>query len=159
MKKVATIVFVAIGLAAVAFGVARVNRRRQKVETLAVEPTRGTLAEQKACSDEAEKSFKNSFSKDEKSNLANAYTSHYEPASHTCFIEITAWHALSGTSFQYSRFIYDAQGNLYGKFTSESKALPPDECSIKPRGHFEIICKSGDEFDRLALLYFGTLPE
>ena len=159
MKNVTIIVVVASGSAALAVGLLWVNGHRKRAEALGVEPARVTLAEQKACLDEAEKSFKNSFSNDDKSNLANTYTTHYEPTSHTCFNEITAWHAFSGTSVQYSHFIYDAQGHFYGKFTAESKTLPADECSIKPRGHFEIICKSSDEFDRLALLYFGTLPD
>jgi hypothetical protein len=124
-----------------------------------------TLSQQKTCSDQAEKSFKDSSFSDDKSSLGNTFTDHYDPGVSVCYVEVTTRHMLPGNKFQYTHLIYDAfEGRVYGDFDSFSedifsKDAKPDSCKIKPRDHDEILCKSSEEFDKLALQYFGTTPD
>lgn len=124
-----------------------------------------TLSQQKMCADQAEKIFKDSSISDDKSSLGNTFTDHFDPRASVCYVEVTTRHMLPGGKFQYTHLIYDAfEGRVYGDFDSFYKDIlsedaKPDSCKIKPRDHDEILCKSNEEFDKLALQYFGTTPD
>lgn len=119
-----------------------------------------TLAQKKLCSDQAEKNFNDSSFSVDKDSLGNTYTSHYDAASGVCYMEVTMRHMLPGNNFQHDILILDAfENRTYGQLTSFSKDQGPSECSVKPRGQPEITCKSNEEFDSLALQYFGTVPQ
>jgi hypothetical protein len=119
------------------------------------------LSQQKMCSEQATKNFNDSSFSDDKSSLGNTYTSHYDAAASVCYMEVTLRHMWPGNDFQYDSLIYDAfENRVYGKFTSFSKGVNKlAECSIKPLGQAEITCKSSEEFNELALKYFGTVPD
>jgi len=119
-----------------------------------------TLSQQKMCSEQATKNFNDSSFSDDKSSLGNTYTSHYDAAASVCYMEVTTRHMLLGNDFQYYNLISDAfENRVYGQFMSFSKGVKVQECSIKPLGQTEITCKSSDEFNELALKYFGTVPD
>lgn len=119
-----------------------------------------TLSEQKMCSDQAAKGFKEFDSTaTPKGSLPATYTSHYDAAQKICYMEVTSRQMSSG-SFLYGHEIWDAFENRgYGSFMSTSKPQNIMECSIKPRGQAEIVCKSSEEFNELALKYFGTTSD
>ena len=121
-----------------------------------------TLSQQKMCSEQAEKSFNGSAFSEPKSypgitNMGNTYTNHFDATASICYMEVTTRNVNSRNDFQRYHLISDAfEGRVYGEFMSFSKDVGPQICSIKPRGQPEITCKSSDEFDGLALKYFGT---
>jgi hypothetical protein len=119
-----------------------------------------TLSQQKMCADQADKSFnESSFAAQSPGGLGNTYTNHYDPSANVCYIEVTQRY-MSGENLLYGLLVYDAfEGRVYGEFTSFSKDSKPMECSIKPRDRDEIVCASQEEFDKLALHYFGTTPD
>jgi hypothetical protein len=113
-----------------------------------------TLAEQKMCLDQAEKAFK-TWPDQEHLTMTN----HYDPVQKVCYMETTSrFH--TGKVFDYGHQIVDAfEGRGYASFIS---ATPPDtivECYLQPRGKTKIPCHSSDEFDALALKYFGTTQD
>lgn len=118
-----------------------------------------TLSEQKMCADQAAKTFKENY------DPPSTYTDHYDAASQVCYIEVTHRLYLDRKGdFGRTNTIYDAfEARSYGEFASRREAgkppTPPYPCSIKPRGHEEITCQSQDEFDALALKYFGTTAD
>jgi hypothetical protein len=117
-----------------------------------------TLLQQKICSEQAEKSFNDSYSADK--NMGPTYTTHYDPTASVCYMEVTTRQMVLGNNFQYCNLIYDAfENRVYGDFMSFSKNVKPTKCSIKPRGQLEILCNSNEEFDSLARKYFGTVPD
>jgi hypothetical protein len=136
----------------------------EKVTPVAVssqpQTPQATLTEQKMCSDQAAKGFKEfDATATPKGSLPATYTSHYDAAEKICYMEATT-RQMSGGSFLYGHEIWDAFENRgYGSFMSMSKPQNIMECSIKPRGQVEIICKSSDEFNDLALKYFGTTAD
>ena len=117
-----------------------------------------TLAQQKICADQAEKNFNDSsFSgKDE----GGTYTNHFDPESGVCYMEVTIRRMSIDNNFQFSDIILDAfENRTYGELTTFSKDRKPVACSVKPRGQSEIICESKENFDALALKYFGVASE
>jgi hypothetical protein len=136
------------------------NKAQPLSQTVAPAQQPATLSQQKMCSEQAEKSFKDSNFSNDKSSMGNTYTNHFDAVASICYVEVTTRHMGSGNNFQYYNLIFDAfEGRVYGSFMSFSHDVRPQECSIKPRGQPEIICKSGDEFNDLALKYFGTVPD
>lgn len=126
----------------------------------AVEPPTATLSEQKMCAEQADKSFKDSSLSNDKSSLGNTYTNHYDAGAKVCYMETTSRHFVNN-KFEYGHAIYDAfEGRVYGSFISMSDK-PEDlmECYVIPRGQSKILCHSSDEFDSLALRYFGTTQD
>ena len=122
-----------------------------------VAPT-ASLADQKLCAEGAEKSFAA-----DRNAIRDTYTNHLDPVSKTCYIETTETTLITPLPyrFEYGHTIYDAfEGRVYGEFRS---GLPlrgtPDDCSIEPHDQPKMACKTQEEFDQLALRYFGTTPD
>ncbi len=116
-----------------------------------------SLAEQKLCAEGAEKSFTV-----DKKAIRDTYTNHYDPVSKTCYVEVTVTTVISLQPYRYvySNTIYDAfENRVYGDFGSESGQGEPDSRSIEPREQPKVVCKSQEEFDQLALRYFGTTAD
>lgn len=116
-----------------------------------------TLQEQKLCSDGADKSFS-----PEQNAVRDTYTSHLDPVSQTCYVETTTVLMVSSQPYtsSYSHTIYDAfERRVYGDFQLFSDRDKPDRCLIEPRDREKITCNSQEEFDKLALHYFGTTPD
>lgn len=111
------------------------------------QPRTPILSEQKMCADQAAKVFKEYEASD--------YTDHYDAATQICYMEmitrsgtgqtITVSDAFENRVFGTMIFVYDAHANQI-----------LSECDIKPRDQAKIVCNSRDEFDSLALKYFGT---
>jgi hypothetical protein len=122
-----------------------------------------TLAQQKMCADQAQRSFNESaFSEPKKTDTESyEYTSHYDAAANVCYIMVhgapTGRGALSSSDVVYDAF----EGRVYANYiwiNTENKKyweVPPTECSVKPRGGDEIICRSSDEFETLIDKHFG----
>lgn len=123
-------------------------------------PATATLSEQKMCSEQANKSFRESDLYSDKTAIGNSYTNHYDVAAKICFIETSSRH-FAKNNFQYGHVIYDAfEGRVYGSFYSaSSKPEVVVECYVVPVGQSKIQCHSSDEFDALALQYFGTTQD
>jgi hypothetical protein len=130
------------------------------VESHEPTPAVATLAQQKMCSDQADKSFNNSsFSEKSKGSLGNTYTNHFDAAANVCYIEVTT-RSMSGNDFLYGHLIYDAfEGRVYGSFAKITHNPKPLECVLTPRDHTEIHCDSQEEFDTFALKHFGTTAD
>lgn len=121
-----------------------------------------TLSQQRMCSERAEKMFMDSYFSGKQNE--NSYTNHYDARAGVCYVEFTT-RSPSANALLYSHQIEDAfEGRVYGTFISVSDYVKPSAnevrtCSIKPRTQQETICKSKEEFDSLALKYFGTTPD
>ena len=119
-----------------------------------------SLSQQKMCAEQAEKNFNDSSFSDDKSSLGNTYTSHFDPVTSVCYMEVTTRNMLLGNNFQYYHLVLDAfENRVYGQFNSFSSDVQVGECSIKPLGQPEITCKSSEEFNELTLKYFGVTPD
>jgi hypothetical protein len=91
----------------------------------------------------------------------STFTNHYAVAAKACYIEINASSVDHDDSFSRYSQIFDAfEGREYGTFLfKKTRANGQDviTCRIRPPGQSQIEwCKSEDEFDTLALKYFGT---
>lgn len=122
-----------------------------------------TLAQQKMCADQAQRSFNESdFSKPSKTDTRSyEYTSHYDAAANVCYIMVHGAPNGKGVLGS-SDVVYDAfEGRVYASYIWSNPQkkkywdVPPLECSVKPRGGDEIICHSSDEFETLIDKHFG----
>jgi hypothetical protein len=128
--------------------------------TMAQGQKQANLTEQRACSNQADKTFKVDFPKPW-NGWDYSFTNHYDSKLSICYIWI---HGLKSEnkSISVSDVVYNAfEGRTYASYlwiNSEGKKyweVSPMECSVKPRGQEEILCKSSDEFDQLVDRYFG----
>lgn len=119
-----------------------------------------SLAEQKLCSEQAEKVFKKWASRD---SLASSFQSRYDPSQSICYVEMDEGEPLPrGLSF----VIVDAFGNTtYGNYEDswrKSEDSGPNEekplvCWVKPPGpgsESKILCGSVHEFNDLVVKFF-----
>jgi hypothetical protein len=124
-------------------------------------PKGAALPQQKACADQAKQVF-DDYKKNPLVDVAG-YTSHYDATGSRCYVEISNHNFYEGKEIVYNRFIKDAfEGRNYGAFVSpltNDLKRRPQLCTIEPPGQPEIICGSAEEFDDLALKYFGTTPD
>ena len=129
-----------------------------------------TPSQQQTCSEEAEKfvRYKRAEYGDDAPTVE--YTSHYDATAGKCYVESTFYFVkgrayASGDTYYSHRDINDASfegsgGPIYGSFgfiyTKGVRWGP--SCAIHPPGRPEILCRSEEEFNDLALKYFGTTP-
>jgi hypothetical protein len=108
------------------------------------------LSQQKICSDQDLKAFKDTAN-------VRGFTNHYDVTSKICYMETTSSDFEKPGGGTYGNVILDAfEGRVYGSYAA---AVVPEkvlECYIEPRGQARINCASHDEFNDLALKYFGT---
>jgi len=115
-------------------------------------PRKATLAEQKACSEQAAKAFHQYFP----DSSDATYTSHYDPEANVCYAHIQQVKKRDGDT-AYQEIILDAFENKgYAVFPSTSSSQAPKACTVVPLGKKEPVeCKSIDEFDALVRQYYN----
>jgi hypothetical protein len=115
-------------------------------------PRKATLAEQKACSEQAAKVFHEHFP----DSSDATYTSHYDPEANVCYAHIDQVKKRNGdTALQV--IILDAFENFgYAVFYAPSSTKAPTTCTIVPLGKKEgVECTSKAEFDALVRQYYN----
>lgn len=128
---------------------------------------RGTLVQQRMCSEQAKKSFEDSSFSDDKTAT---YTNHFDLKTNVCYEEVatrsqasepqapSSYNLLVLDAFEnrvYAEFAITYSGYVAGQWNPERVYT----CRIIPRDKSQIDCKSREEFDRLVLQYFGTVPD
>lgn len=115
-----------------------------------------TLVEQKGCSDQASKFFQEDETKRKEAGISSArYTSHYDPQTKICAIEIFTGYMDDHHLYRKLYLIVDAfEGRELGSFRSVLEVA--NDCRIQPRNLAEIFCHSEQEFNSLSLKYFGV---
>jgi hypothetical protein len=115
-------------------------------------PRKATLAEQKACSEQAAKVFREHFP----DSSDATYTSHYDPEANVCYADIEQVKKRNGdTSDQV--LIVDAFENVgYAVFYTPSSSQAPTTCTVTPLGKKEgVECTSKAQFDALIHQYYN----
>jgi len=150
-----------------------------KVQALPDEPepkethyAQATPSQQKTCSEQAEKFVRYKRAEYGDDAPAVEYTSHYDARVGKCYVESTFYFVEgktypSGHRYGSSRDINDASfegsgGPIYGFFgfpSTDGARWSGPSCTIHPPGRPEIICRTEEEFNDLALKYFGTTPK
>jgi hypothetical protein len=115
-----------------------------------------TLVEQQMCSTQANKYFDQYYGDADRKAAGvfrSGQTSHYDPRSRTCYIEIEA----QSDPINFKTIENAFGGQSYGLIRYTDKAIMA--CSIHPPDQAQINCRSEEEFDNLALKYFGTTSD
>ena len=125
-----------------------------------------TIEQQKMCTEQAERAFRDRFPDGRFAGAYVSYTSHYNTARGVCFVEMS--NSRYGPypkplTWPFSKSIDDAfGGKSYGLFQtvklSDEDKPRQGACSIDLPGQDSITCKSEEEFDSLALRYLGVSP-
>lgn len=126
-----------------------------------------SLDEQKKCDAQASKVYHEGRARDgyhgEDSTGMNGYTSHFDPATNTCYVWIH-FSTIDDKTVTLADTISDAfEGRLYASYLwfnplnagKKFWEVKPMTCSVKPRKQGEITCKTEEEFDSLVDKYFG----
>jgi hypothetical protein len=139
-------------------------------------------SQQKACEEQSKK-FARYKHQNNKVSLITGYVDHYDATTNRCYVETVTDYGegkkipIDGMYGAYTYFhgkqydIYDAffegeGGPAYGEFHfhEEGTTSPDGGCHIYPRGHTyetrelpDLKCRSEEEFNDLALKYFGTV--
>ncbi len=124
-----------------------------------------TLAQQKACADQA----RTKFHEDGYDSLTppGSYTNHYDAETNICYITVLTLTHGRNDSLLGNRKVYDAfEGQVYGVMTIVmfrgspplTKLEDPSDCRVMPIGQKPILCstESEEEFDVLVKKYFGV---
>jgi len=154
-------------------------------EVPAPEPTSGnsetrhaSLAEQKACSEQVKLLPESVEFITQKNVFETRFASHYDPTSGVCYMISTRPRSRPKPDYLWWIYFHNIQdafeGHIVGSFSetftyadcnnSSSTCTPTGQqqagrsCSIYPPGQQNITCKSEDEFNALALKYFGITP-
>ena len=135
------------------------------------EAGRASLAEQKACSEQVKLMSESKDESIQKNVFHTMYASHFDTASGACYMTKTRPHTseCSGKcAWVYTHGINNAFEDrivgLYGETYIHSEKGDDERvggafCVISPPGQPEITCKSEEEFNALALKYFGIVPQ
>jgi len=158
---------------------ARLSKSRalpDEVEAVAEAPEpkpQATLAQQKACADQARTKFSEDgytlphHNTDGTTSPPGSYTSHYDAQTNVCYIWVISLTQGKNSSLLANYRVYDVfEGKVYGVMTiamySGSPSLigttnDPSWCRVMPVGQQPIQCstESEDEFDALIKKYFG----
>jgi V8-like Glu-specific endopeptidase len=118
---------------------------------------RAIMSQQKMCSEQTKSTFK-----DRGYPWVDSYRSHYNPSMGVCFVEEVRRPPTSDGGMGVTAIlIQDAfEGQTYGMFDRIRMEGVPNSgmCFIRLSGQPDITCKSEDEFNDLALKYFGITP-
>src|SRR6266581_7715200 len=114
------------------------------------QPRTATLAQQKMCSDQAQKQFKESGFKME---VGTVYASHYDARANICYELVSSMSSSNGIPAT-TKTVFDAfEGREYATYAWANATkkkyweIAPMMCVVKPRGQAQIECKSSEEFD------------
>jgi hypothetical protein len=125
----------------------------------AQEPRLATLAQQKMCAEQSRKFF---LDPDMEHKDWTGYTSHYEAKLNVCYVMIRVDAYLDkqhSPEFHSIAFmVFDAFEGVQRAWMQRNAIGPkrePYECQVKPLGQKQIDCKTEEEFDVLAMKYFG----
>ncbi len=141
----------------------------------ASETRHASLAEQKACSEQVKLLSESADYMTQKNAFQTSFASHFDPASGVCYMITTRPRSRPKPDYLWWLYIHNIQdafeGHVVGSFSetftyadcnnSSSTCTPTGEqqagrdCRIYPPGQPEITCKSEEEFNALALKYFG----
>ncbi len=131
----------------------------------ATESSRPSLAQQKMCAEQAQKTFDDY--KVETRSMADQivrldYTSHFDPRRNVCYVRIQHINLAGGVSTT-STFVLDAfERRIFANYGwSNPQHRPASEvtpliCEVHPPNQDKITCGSGDEFNALAEKWFGV---
>jgi hypothetical protein len=129
-------------------------------------PVTATLEQQKMCSEQATKAYREYLTPDSiprPKGEIGSYTSHYDPAVNVCYIRVDTTSADKVP--MNSAVVYDAfGGRVYATYTwinTENKKfweVSPTDCEIHIPGKPDETCKSSDDFNELTEKYFGVAP-
>jgi len=134
------------------------------------ETRHGSLAEQKACGDQVKLLSESEEESNQKSVFHTMYASHFDSASGVCYMITKRPHYSTCTgkcAWVYIHGIKDAFEDrivgLYSETYIHSEKGGDERaggafCLISPLGQQEITCKSEEEFNALAVKYFGITP-
>jgi len=113
-------------------------------------PRKATLAEQKACSEQAAKVFHEHFP----DSGDATYTSHYDPEANLCYAYMEQLKKRNGDT-AHQIVIMDAFENKgYAVFYAPSSTRAPTTCTVVPLGKKDgVDCASKAEFDALVRRY------
>ncbi len=134
-----------------------------------------SLAEQKACSEQVKLLSESVDYFTQKNAFQTSFASHFDPASGVCYMITTRPRSRPKPDYLWWQYVHNIQdafeGHIVGSFSetftyadcnnSSSTCSPTGEqqagryCHIHPPGQQDITCKSEEEFNALALKYFG----
>jgi len=134
------------------------------------ETRHASLAEQKACSEQVKLMSESKDESIQKNVFHTMYASHFDTTSGACYMTKTRPHTseCSGKcAWVYTHGINDAfEDRIVGLYSEtyihsekgDDERVGGAFCVISPPGQPEITCKSEEEFNALALKYFGIAP-
>ena len=113
---------------------------------------KATLADQKACAEQAAKVFHEHFP----DSSDATYKSHYDPEANVCYVHITQLKKRNGDT-AHQELIVDAFENMgYAVFYAPSPSRPPTTCTVTPLHKKDgVECTSKAEFDALVRQYYN----
>jgi len=118
-----------------------------------------TPSQQKKCDEQSEKFIRYERQSYKVPLFRSGYTDHYDAEANKCFVEVAALFVGIRRSYSISDAFFEcAGGPSYGLFVVNINTSAGDECYICPSSDRKILCRSKEEFDDLALKYFGTTP-
>jgi len=135
-----------------------------------VSKTREDPAVQQTCDKQAEKFA--GYERKEYSHVTYPFksggTNHYDAGTGRCYVEVVLdfgadrnpLEGMNGAWFEGRMyFIYDAsvEGSGSPEYASFSESEHHESCNIQPSGRPNIRCRSEEEFNELALKYFGVI--
>jgi|SRR5579872_1101211 len=108
-------------------------------------PRKATLAEQKACSEQADKVFHEYFTDSDAT-----YSSHYDPEANICYVYMQQVKKSNGDTVRQVIIMDAFENNAYAIFSAPSSSQAPTTCTVTPLGKKEAVeCRSKAEFDAL----------
>jgi hypothetical protein len=135
------------------------------------ETKHASLAEQKACNEQVKLLSESKDESIQKNAFHTMYASHFDAASGACYMIRTRPRTRMSPDWLwwvYIHDIYDAfEGRLVGAYSEtyvhsekgDDERMGGAFCLISPPGQPEITCKYEEEFNALALKYFGIVPQ
>jgi hypothetical protein len=115
-------------------------------------PRKATLAEQKACSEQAAKVFHEHFP----DSSDSTYTSHYDPEANVCYAYIEQLKKRNGDIAQQVIILDAFENKGYAVFYALSPSQAPNACTVTPLRKKEgVECSSKAEFDALVRQYYN----
>ena len=114
-------------------------------------PRKATLAEQKACAEQAAKVFNETFD-----SRDATYTSHYDPEANVCCAQLTQVMKRNGDPVLQVLILNAFENKGYAVFYAPSSSQAATTCTVIPLDKKEgVDCASKAEFDALVHQYYN----